>query len=128
MERKNSELLNISAQAYQKSIELRPFYPISYRNLGQLFFDAGELELAESYAKKSIEIEPNYIMAHYLLGLIYEKAGRINQAVSEYEAARGLWTRFKDARPDNDYERKLLAADIEEINRRLASVQPKPRK
>jgi tetratricopeptide (TPR) repeat protein len=125
MEKKNSELLNISIQSYQKSIELRPFYPFSCRNLGRLFLDLGDLDQAESYVRKSIAIEPKYIMAHYLLGLILEKKGQPDLAVSEYKKARELWTRHKDYRPKNDYEKELMVVDIEKVNEKLISVQGK---
>jgi len=128
VEKRNSEMLNISIRSFQKVIELRPFYPMSYKSLGYLFLTLGELGQAETYVKKSIEIEPNYIQAHYFLGLIYEEMGRLDLAISEYQNVQGLWERFKDIRPDSDYERTLLAIDIGKVNERLTSVQGKYRK
>ncbi|MCX5867403.1 MAG: O-antigen ligase family protein [Proteobacteria bacterium] len=128
VEKRNSEMLNISIHSFQKVIELRPFYPMSYHHIGYLFLTLGELGQAEAYVKKSIEIEPNYIQAHFVLGLIYEEMGRLDLAISEYQNAQGLWERFKDIRPDSDYEQTLLAIDIGKVNERLASVQGKYRK
>ncbi|MCX5858679.1 MAG: O-antigen ligase family protein [Proteobacteria bacterium] len=128
VEKRNSEMLNISIHSFQKAIELRPFYPMSYKSIGYLFLTLGELGQAETYVKKSIEIEPNYIQAHYFLGLIYEEMGKLDLAISEYQNAQGLWERFKDIRPDSDYEQTLIAIDIGKVNERLASVQGKYRK
>jgi tetratricopeptide (TPR) repeat protein len=69
-------------------------------NLSACYFDQGQYESAEKYAKATIAIDPNSAVAKYNLGLIYEAANR------PYDAIRS----FKDSLELDVHQPKLWLA------------------
>jgi tetratricopeptide (TPR) repeat protein len=52
--------------------------------IGEIHYEKGDMEEAETWFKKAIELDPRYSDAHYQLGLVYKELG-------EYERAVGAW-------------------------------------
>jgi superkiller protein 3 len=50
-------------KAYNKAIEIAPRYPSPYYNLGILYRDTGQRDIAVSFFKKAIEIAPDFVAA-----------------------------------------------------------------
>jgi len=56
---------------------------VSY-NLGQLYFNSGDLKKAEEFALKTVQHKQNFLGTHDLLGNIYFKQGRYEEALEEF--------------------------------------------
>jgi tetratricopeptide (TPR) repeat protein len=56
---------------------------VSY-NLGQLYFNSGDLKKAEKFALEAAQNKQNFLGTHDLLGNIYFKQGRYEEALEEF--------------------------------------------
>ena len=72
---------------YKKALRINPNYAAIYNNLGNVFKETGEIELAEYNYKKATKIKPNYAEAYYGLGLTLEKKEEFLSAIENYENA-----------------------------------------
>ncbi|MFQ6090958.1 MAG: tetratricopeptide repeat protein [Candidatus Bipolaricaulia bacterium] len=52
-----------------------------YFRLGNLYFDAGDLERAEYSYKRAIEHAPEHVNAHHNLSVVYRRQGRVGEYV-----------------------------------------------
>lgn len=52
-----------------------------YFRLGNLYFDAGDLERAEYAYKRAIEHDPEHVNAHHNLSVVYRRQGRIGEYI-----------------------------------------------
>lgn len=87
-------------EAYLAALSLEPKDLDANMNLSACYFDQGEYDQAEKYAKVAIDIAPTNAAAKYNLGLIYEAANR------PYDAIRS----FKDSLELDVHQPKLLLA------------------
>jgi tetratricopeptide (TPR) repeat protein len=60
---------------FKKSIEANPSNPSPYSNIGYLYYDRGNLNMAYEYQKKALDIDPNFANAHYGLAVIFKAWG-----------------------------------------------------
>ena len=95
-----AESIKKAIDAYLAALSLEPKDFDANVNLAACYFDQGQYDLAEKYAKAAIAIDPNSALAKYNLGLIYEAANR------PYEAIRS----FKDSLELDVHQPKLLLA------------------
>ena len=65
-----------------------------YFRLGNLYFDSGKLDKAESAYKQAIEEDPKYASAYHNLGVVYRRQGKIGQSVKMLKKARRLELRY----------------------------------
>jgi len=61
-----------------------------YFRLGNLYFDAGDLERAEYSYKRAIEHDPKHVNAHHNLSVVYRRQGRIGEYVKMHKRALKL--------------------------------------
>ncbi|MDP6559374.1 MAG: tetratricopeptide repeat protein [Candidatus Binatia bacterium] len=61
-------------------LALRPRSSLAYNNLGVIYLNRGQLDLAKEALKKSLEIDPRYDDAAYLLGLLYHQTEQTEKA------------------------------------------------
>lgn len=94
-----SKRYDIAAEEFKKSIDVNPWNPVPYSNLGYIYFGMGLVGPAFEYQKKALEIDPNYANAHYGLALIYKQAG-------DKERARQHWEEYLRLEPTGYYSRK----------------------
>jgi len=67
-----------------------------YFRLGNLYFDAGDLERAEYSFKRAIEHDPEHVNAHHNLSVVYRKQGRIGEYVKLRKRALKLAARHPE--------------------------------
>lgn len=70
---------------WAKTTSQSPNHPIAHNNLGTVYKDAGQINLAVIEYKKAILINPKYAQAHYNLGYIYQIQKKFDLAIGEYK-------------------------------------------
>ena len=75
---------------------------IAYANLGDAYFQEGDLDRSLEEYKKALEVDPDFALAHAGMGLIYGKRGFLMKAANEFEMALKV-------RPNDSETRNNLA-------------------
>ncbi len=83
--------------AYARVLELDPGHAAAHINLGTLYYNRQDYNLAESHYRKAIEADPRYALAHFDLGNVLDETGRIEEAVQSYRTALLLVPTYADA-------------------------------
>ena len=99
---------------YQKALKLRPRHAPASFGLGRVFYQLGQMSLAEKYLRQAIVSDPGHFNAFFCLGKLYLDTGRV-------EAALDAFRKAGDVNPSNH---KVLNDVIEEYARFL-SVNPR---
>lgn len=76
-ERRYQEGIDLLVEALKFGLEKAKIY---FR-LGNLYFDAGDLERAEYAYKRAIEHDPEHVSAHHNLSVVYRRQGRIGEYI-----------------------------------------------
>lgn len=79
-----------AATAYQRAIAAAPDFSWPYANLGRLYMDMDQPELALDWLRTAIRINPEHVRAHVSLGVALQTLRRYDEAVPAYRAALGL--------------------------------------
>jgi eukaryotic-like serine/threonine-protein kinase len=74
----------------KRAQELDPLSPIINTTLGERLYFTRRYAEAAAQLRKTLELNPDFYHAHYLLGLTYEQQGMTDEAVAEFQRARGL--------------------------------------
>jgi len=70
---------------YKKAIELDPFYPVPYNDMGVIYETQELYDKAEQSYMKSIQVDPNYLSAYSNLALLYENQRDLKKAAFYWE-------------------------------------------
>lgn len=79
-----------AAAAYQKAIAADPKFSWPYANLGRLYMELDQYDLAVDWLSTAIRINPNHFRAHANLGVALQTLRRYDEAVAAYRAALAL--------------------------------------
>jgi tetratricopeptide (TPR) repeat protein len=79
-----------AASAYQKAIAADPKFSWPYANLGRLYMELDQYDLAVDWLSNAIRIDPNHFRAHANLGVALQTLRRYDEAVTAYRAALAL--------------------------------------
>jgi tetratricopeptide (TPR) repeat protein len=96
-----------AATAYQKAIAADPKFSWPYANLGRLYMDLDQYDLAVDWLGTAIRINPNHFRAHANLGVALQTLRRYDEAVGAYRAALAL--NPEDAATHANLGRSLLS-------------------
>ena len=92
-------LFDQAVEAYQKALELRPFYADAYVGLGDARAAKGEPDAAVASYQKALLYNPGNPKVHMSLGKIYYgEKGLYYESVSSYQKAIDLDPQFLEAR------------------------------
>jgi len=83
--------------SYKKVLELDPNYAPAYINLGTLYYNLSDYELAEANYRKAVECDPRYALAYFDLGNVLDETQRLDEAVAAYKVALQLAPTYADA-------------------------------
>ena len=115
---KNSETLwNHVISAFPKGVSF------AHNNLGNTYYEKGELDKAISEYNRALILKSNYADAHYNLGAAYADKGMLDEAISEYKKALAINPDHADAHYNLglDYGNKgMLDEAISEYKKALA--------
>lgn len=91
-------LFDQAVEAYQKAVELRPFYADAYVGLGDAKAAKGDTDGAIAHYRKALAYNPASPKVHLSLGKIYYgEKGLYYEAVAAYKKAIELDSQFVDA-------------------------------
>jgi tetratricopeptide (TPR) repeat protein len=85
----------LAVQDFEAALEARPAYVPALTNVGNLLFDAGDVQGAIAHYERAIALDSEYAVAHLNLGAAYKRAGRIADAVRALRQAERLERRAK---------------------------------
>lgn len=79
-------------ECFTKSLTCDPRHSESHYNIGNLYFDMGDLRLARAHYEIAAEIDPDFPNTHFNLGLVTALA-------EDYRAAYQAFSRYRDLAP-----------------------------
>jgi tetratricopeptide (TPR) repeat protein len=83
--------------SYKKVLALDPNYAPAHINLGTLYYNQSDYDLAEEYYRKAIECDPRYALAYFDLGNVLDETQRLDEAITAYMVALQLAPTYADA-------------------------------
>ncbi|MBI4590100.1 MAG: tetratricopeptide repeat protein [Candidatus Rokubacteria bacterium] len=120
-------LFDQAVEAYQKALELRPFYADAYVGLGDARAAKSDVDGAISSYQKALLYNPGNPKVHMSLGKIYfAEKGLYYEAVGSYKKAIELDPQFLEARMGlgEVYEDKGLYEDAIREYRKVVELEP----
>ena len=120
-------LFDQSVEAYQKALELRPFYADAHVGLGDARAAKGEVDAAIASYQKALLYNPGNPKVHMSLGKIYYgEKGLYYESVNSYQKAIDLDPQFLDARMGlgEVYEDKGLYQEAIREYRKVVELDP----
>ena len=76
--------------AFRRSIFMRPAYPVGHLELGVMFLNRGQYEVAANEFRDAIAHAPNCAVAQTDLGIVYYHLGRLDEARTAFEQSLGI--------------------------------------
>jgi tetratricopeptide (TPR) repeat protein len=76
-----------ATRAYRQALDLDPTSACAHINLGRLYHQAREFELAEEHYREAVRRAPDDPLAHFNLGVLLEDRGQREPAIRAYRRA-----------------------------------------
>ena len=121
-------LFDQAVEAYQRALELRPFYADAHVGLGDARAAKGDVDGAVASYQKALLYNPGNPNVHMSLGKIYyAEKGLYYESVSSYKKAIDLDPQFLEARMGlgEVYEEKGLYEDAIREYRKVVELDPR---
>ena len=83
--------------AYHKVLDLDPKHAAAHINLGTLYYNRQDFNLAEKHYRGALESDPRYALAYFDLGNVLDETGRVQEAIQTYKTALQLAPTYADA-------------------------------
>jgi len=83
--------------AYQKVLEFEPVHAAAHINLGTLYYNRQDFNLAEKHYRAALQADPRYALAYFDLGNVLDETGRVQEAIRTYKTALQLTPTYADA-------------------------------
>ena len=83
--------------AYHKVLEIQPKHAAAHINLGTLYYNRQDFNLAEKHYRGALEADPRYALAYFDLGNVLDETGRVQEAIQTYKTALQLAPTYADA-------------------------------
>ena len=82
---------------YKKVLKQDENYAPAHINLGTLYYNQSDYEMAETYYRRAIECDPRYALAYFDLGNVLDETQRLEEAIDAYKSALQLAPTYADA-------------------------------
>ena len=82
--------LDLSVEAYNKAIALRPDIPEAYYNMGNALLDQDKYEDAIEAYNRALAIKPDYADAHNNMGNALKEQEKLEEAIEAYKRALAI--------------------------------------
>jgi tetratricopeptide (TPR) repeat protein len=105
-----------AAAAYQRAITADPKFSWPYANLGRLYMDMAQPEVALEWLRTAVQINPKHFRAHVNLGVSLQILRRYDEAVPAYRAALAL-------DPDDAFVHAKLGRSLLSLGRDAEGLQ-----
>ena len=86
---------------FTKSLENNPRHFESHYNLGNLYFEGGDLRLARMHYKLAAEIEPNHASVYFNLGLVDAMSSDFSSALNALRTYKRLASAEEGSKADD---------------------------
>jgi tetratricopeptide (TPR) repeat protein len=86
--------LDAAIEAYQQALRYTTDDPRPAYNLGNIYYERGQLQEAIAAYEQAIALDPTYPSSYHNLGRVYEQLGQLDKAV-------GLWEKTLEVDPDH---------------------------
>jgi tetratricopeptide (TPR) repeat protein len=83
--------------AYLRVLDLEPAHAAAHINVGTLYYNRQDFNLAEKHYRHAIEADPRYALAYFDLGNVLDETGRVQEAIQTYKTALQLAPTYADA-------------------------------
>ena len=83
--------------SYKRVLNLDPNYAPAHINLGTLYYNQSDYDLAETHYRKAIECDPRYALAYFDLGNVLDETQRLQEAIAAYKTALQLAPTYADS-------------------------------
>jgi tetratricopeptide (TPR) repeat protein len=87
--------LDRAFECFAQSLSVEPRHAESHYNIGNLYFEYGDLKLARMHYEKAIECDPDLASAYFNLGLV-------TALTEDYKTAYDALSHYKRIAPDED--------------------------
>ena len=84
---KREKKISQAALCFEKAVALQPDSYKFHHELGNVYREQKQFELAVEEAKLTIELKPNFVWAYHNMGRAFECIGSINEAINSYNNA-----------------------------------------
>jgi tetratricopeptide (TPR) repeat protein len=91
------ETADEAISSYKRVLKLDPNYAPAHINLGTLYYNQSDYDLAEEHYRKAIESDPRYALAYFDLGNVLDETQRLDEAIAAYKTALQLAPTYADA-------------------------------
>ena len=115
--------LDLSIEAYNKALTIKPDYAVAYSNMGVTLQKQGKLEEAIEAYNKALALKPDKAEAHYNMGNALQEQGKLEKAMEAYKKALAIKPDYADAHKNIGVtlqEQGKPAEAIEAYNKALA--------
>jgi tetratricopeptide (TPR) repeat protein len=83
--------------AYQKVLECDANHAAAHINLGTLYYNRQDFNLAEKHYRAALQADARYALAYFDLGNVLDETGRVQDAIQAYTTAIQLAPTYADA-------------------------------
>jgi tetratricopeptide (TPR) repeat protein len=115
-----------AATAYQKAIAADPKFSWPYANLGRLYMELDQYDLALEWLGTAIRIDPSHVRAHASMGAALQTLRRYEEAVAAYRTALALNADDAVTRASLGHSLLSLGRDAEGLRELQAAVRLDP--
>ena len=118
-EEQREALLGKAADYYEQAVQLDPYSPFNYLELGKLRWAQRRVDEAQAWFRRATSYEPNFLPARVRLAELVLQTGQKEAAVLEYTAIIKIKERYQ-GRTLNSLERQYLEVDLDQLKHVLA--------
>ena len=119
VEEAREALLGKAADYYEQAVQLDPYSPFNYLELGKLRWAQRRVDEAQAWFRRATSYEPNFLPARVRLAELFLQTGHKEVALLEYTASMKIKERYH-GRTLNSLERQYLEVDLDQLKDALA--------
>ena len=87
----------IAISQYKKLIDINPNLALVYYNLGLIYEQLEETEVAKKNYKKSVKVDPLFFHSYNNLGILFQKQGEKEKAIDNFKKVIEINSRYINA-------------------------------
>jgi tetratricopeptide (TPR) repeat protein len=84
-------------ECYKRVLQMEPAHAAAHINLGTLYYNRQDHNLAEKHYRAAVLADPRYALAYFDLGNVLDETGRMQEAINSYKTAIQLAPTYADA-------------------------------